>query len=219
MNRRDLNSAELETVKVSRGSTTVVTANEEVQTNEEATVYVKALDLFVTVKLLEDTPAVLSLGKLCEEHGYSYEWTGGQLLCQIKDGRKIQCHTAKYVPLVVPGLWTGSSGSASPTSPTSSSQDSENSTMRPATIRSESVSERAQGDLAFEPTNRTKSDKSDENELARGNPLPELTEWLQEFRENLAEERVPEHRDAPASSSRESPVELVRNEVPGKHSF
>ena len=44
--------------------TTVVTANCEVQTKEEATVYVRVLDLFVIVKLLEDKPAVLSLGKL-----------------------------------------------------------------------------------------------------------------------------------------------------------
>ena len=103
LSRKDLNAAELETVKVSRGSTTVVTANRQVQTNEEATVYVKELDLFVTVKLLEDTRAVLSLGKLCEDHGYSYEWTCGQLPYLIKDGRKIQCHAANYVPLVVPG--------------------------------------------------------------------------------------------------------------------
>ena len=40
-NRKDLNSAELETVKVSHIPTTFVTANGEVQTNEEATVYVK----------------------------------------------------------------------------------------------------------------------------------------------------------------------------------
>ena len=51
----------------------------EVQTNEEATVHVNELDLFLTVKFFEDTPAVLSLRKLCEEHGYSYVWTGGQL--------------------------------------------------------------------------------------------------------------------------------------------
>ena len=28
--------------------------------------------------LLEDTPAVLSLGKLCEDHGYSYKGTSGE---------------------------------------------------------------------------------------------------------------------------------------------
>ena len=63
LSKKDLNSSELETVKVSKNPTTVVTANGEVQTKEEATVYVKELDLFVTDMLLEDAPAVLSLGK------------------------------------------------------------------------------------------------------------------------------------------------------------
>ena len=56
----------------------MVTANGEVQTNEEAQAYVHDLDLFVTVQILDDTLAVLSLGKLCEEHGYSCEWASGQ---------------------------------------------------------------------------------------------------------------------------------------------
>ena len=66
------------TMRISKNPTTVMTANGEVQTREEATVYVKELDLFVTVMLLEQTPAVLSLGKLCEDHGYIYHWTSGQ---------------------------------------------------------------------------------------------------------------------------------------------
>ena len=62
ISRKDL------TVTTSRCPTTVITANGEVQTHEEATVYVKELDIFLTVKILEDTPAVLSLGKLREYH-------------------------------------------------------------------------------------------------------------------------------------------------------
>ena len=58
----------------SRSPTTVMTANGEVRTREEATVHVKELDLFVTVLLLEETPAVLSHGKLCEDHGHTYHW-------------------------------------------------------------------------------------------------------------------------------------------------
>ena len=49
----------------SRIPTVVVTANGEVQTNEEAQVYVHDLGSIVTAQLLEDTRAVLSLGKLC----------------------------------------------------------------------------------------------------------------------------------------------------------
>ena len=52
VSKRDLNSAELETMRTSKNPTTVMTANGEVQTREGATVYVKELDLFVTVILL-----------------------------------------------------------------------------------------------------------------------------------------------------------------------
>ena len=68
LSRMDLSSDEMETLGRSRSSTTVVTANEEVQTNEEAQVYVHDLDLFVTVQILDDTLAVPSLGKFCEEY-------------------------------------------------------------------------------------------------------------------------------------------------------
>ena len=78
VNKRDFNSAELETTTTSRSPTTVMTATDEVQTREEATVYVKELDLFVKVLFLEEPPAVLSSGKLCEDHGYTYQWSSGQ---------------------------------------------------------------------------------------------------------------------------------------------
>ena len=105
LSRKDLNSAELETIRVSRNPTAVVTASEEVQTNEEAPVYVYDLDLLVTAQTPEDTPAVLSLGKLCEDYGYSYEWTSVHNFILLKTA-KIQCKTAKYVPIVVPGTST-----------------------------------------------------------------------------------------------------------------
>ena len=76
VSRKGLNCAELDTVKLSQNPTTVP-ANGEVLTKEEATEYVKELDLFVTVMLLEDTPAVLSLGKHCEDHEYNHHWTSG----------------------------------------------------------------------------------------------------------------------------------------------
>ena len=78
LSRKDLNSAEVDTVFLPRNPTRVITANGEVPTNEEATVCVFDLDLFVTVQILEDTPAVLSLRELCEDHGYSLEWISGQ---------------------------------------------------------------------------------------------------------------------------------------------
>ena len=64
-------SDDMDTLRRSRNPTTVVTANGEVQTNEEAQVYVQDLDMFVTVQSLEETPAVLSLetsGKTVKLH-------------------------------------------------------------------------------------------------------------------------------------------------------
>ena len=79
ISKKDFIDAEMDTLTKSCSPTTVITANGEVQTHEEATVYyVKELDTFLTVKVLENTPAVLSLGKLCDENGYSYEWINGQ---------------------------------------------------------------------------------------------------------------------------------------------
>ena len=56
-----------------------------------ATVYVKELEMFLTMEVLEHTPAVLSLGKLCDEHGCSYEWINGQKPHLIENGIRIQC--------------------------------------------------------------------------------------------------------------------------------
>ena len=78
ISKKDLSDAEMDTLTKSCSPTTVITANVEVQRHEEATVYVKELDMFLTMKVLENTPAVLSLGKLCDENGFSYEWMYGQ---------------------------------------------------------------------------------------------------------------------------------------------
>ena len=50
LSTKDLISVNMETVQVSKNPLTVITADGEVQTNEEATVYVKELDLLATVR-------------------------------------------------------------------------------------------------------------------------------------------------------------------------
>ena len=113
LNKKDLSSEELETLLRSRTPTVVVTANGQVQTNEEAQAYVYDLVLFVTVQLLEDMPAILSLRKLCEEQSCTYEWVNGQKPHLTKQGKKILCKMENLVPLVVPGLSSNSGTSSS----------------------------------------------------------------------------------------------------------
>ena len=150
ISKKDLNSAEMDTLTTSRSPWTVTTANGEVQRHEEATVYVKELGIFLTMKVLEDTPAVLSLGKLCDENGYSYEWINGQKPDVIKNGIRIQSNTENFVPIVVLGLSTSSlsslpsSTSMTPSRqeidhPTSSSSSSTSPTMTSSTVSSDSV--------------------------------------------------------------------------------
>ena len=120
-------------------------------------VYVKELHIFLTMKVLEDTPAVLSLGKLCDEHGHSYEWIDGHKPHLIKIGIRIQCNRENFVPIVVRGLSTSSSSNLPSSTtmtpsrqeidhPTSSSSSSTSPTMTSSTVSSDDGT-RARGDL------------------------------------------------------------------------
>ena len=113
ISKKDLSNAEMDSLTKSCSPTIVITANGEVQTHEEAIVYVKELEKFLALKVLDNTPAVLSLGKLFDANGYSYEWINGQKPHFIKDGIRIICNTENFVPIVVPSLSSSSSGSSS----------------------------------------------------------------------------------------------------------
>ena len=95
MSKMDLSPEELERVKVPRLPTTVITASGWTDTTYEATVYAKDLDIIVTVQLLEDTPAVLTLRKTCEE------WKEGHTPNLMKNGKSVSCKCDNFVPIVV----------------------------------------------------------------------------------------------------------------------
>ena len=224
-----------------------MTAKGEVQTHEEATVYVKELDIFLTMRVLE----VLSLGKLCDEHGYSYEWINGRKPHLIKNGIRTQCNTENFVPIVVLGLSASSSSSfpsstsmtlsrqeidhptsssSSSTSPTTTvSSDSETRAREdlsgidshPASVSSSHVERKERGDPLTKPTKNPKPKKNEDHDLERSDPsCSDIPEWLQEFGENLLDDRVPERRDSHASSSHEPSLEptTTRSVDLGKHS-
>ena len=137
VSRKDLNSAELETARVSKSPTTVVSAIGEVPTKGEATVYVRELDLCVTVMLLEDTPAVLSLGNSAKITGLI---TIGPKEAKVSNATWRPSYDS--LSLV---YRQSLSSSSSPTSPTSSSHEAVIPTEHPASTRSESKSEEVRG--------------------------------------------------------------------------
>ena len=244
ISKKDLSNAEMDTLTKSCSPTIVITANGEVQTHEEAIVYVKELDIFLTMKVLENTPAVLSLGKLCDENGYSYEWINGQKPHLIKDGIRIICNTENFVPIVVPGLTSSSStsssslrtpikqeshssssSSSSPSSPTVGEmsvrerEDAPNSDISPVPV-SELVDDRTGKPVETQANKIPKTNKK-ETTIERGNLCddPEIPEWLQEFRENLVDDEIPLQGGSHASSSHEASLEPTtkRREDLGKH--
>ena len=232
ISKKDLSDAEMDTLTKSCSPTIVITANGEVQTHEEAIVYVKELDIILTVKVLENTPAVLSLGKLCDEYGYSCEWINGQKPHLIEEGIRIICNTENFVPIVVvPGLSSSSSGSSS-TSRTPMKQESHSSSSSSSSSSSPTVGEiqvRAKedatnSDISPVPVSKLVDDGSGQPEetqankipkpykkettIERGNPLDsEIPEWLQEFRENLVDDEILLQGGSHASSSHEVSLE------------
>ena len=82
MSNKELSSGEVDTVQRSRTPAVVLTANGEVHTHEEAQVFVHDLNQFVTVQLLEETPAVLSLGKHCKDHFFIFSKASKRHKCR-----------------------------------------------------------------------------------------------------------------------------------------
>ena len=231
ISKNDLSDAEMDTLTKSCSPAIVITANGEVQTHEEATVYAKELEKFLTMKVFENTPTVLSLGKLCDENGYSYEWINGQKRHLIKDGIRIPCNTGNFVPVVVPGLSSSSSGSSS-TSKTPLKQESHSSSSSSSLSSSPAASEiqireRKDGNSSdISPVQvfnlvDDRSGQPEETTIDRGNSLnSEIPEWLQEFREILVDDEIPLQGGSHASSSHEASLEPTtkRREDLGKHS-
>ena len=133
------------------------------------------------MKVLENTPAVLSLGKLCDENGYSYEWINGQKPHLIANGIRIQCNTENFVPIVVPGLSTRSSSSSHPsTSMTPSRQESHSSSSSSSspsspTVGDLSVRERedvTDSDISPVPVSQFVDDRSGKPDGTQANIIP-----------------------------------------------
>ena len=141
LSKKDLSSAALDTLRKSRNPTTVITANLEVQTSEEAQVYVHDPELFMTVQIFDDTAAVLSSGSRSAEKTRLYlrvdQWSKA-----TSDGKIILCSTENVVLVVVEGL---SSSSSSSSSSASSPQDLSSTSASPARLRSDDIHDEASG--------------------------------------------------------------------------
>ena len=182
--KKDLNSAELETVRVSMNPRKSERPVERCKRTRKQCFTSETSNFDVTVQLFEDTPPVLSRAHLCEDHGGSSECTNGRKPHLIKQVWKIPCNTENYVPVVVPGLSREASVPARHPMPiSSSSQDSsrESSTQRPGERRT-----KRERILARRNSSRDLEAKERDN-LARGDLSHHLPERPEGFTEELVD--------------------------------
>ena len=69
-------------------------------TDAQAKVYSKDFGAYLWIHLVKDSPSVLTLGRLCNELGYSYSWRTGETP-RLSEGKKeIECNIENFVPVV-----------------------------------------------------------------------------------------------------------------------
>ena len=195
------------------------------------------------MKVLENTPAVLSLGKLCDENGYSYEWINGQKPHLIKDGNRINLQHGELrsnrgswldkffldIFIILTNTYeTGESLFFIFFILTFSTYSRRNVVFEKEKMHLTVISLQCQclSWLMIERGNLwkpkpTKYLKQKETTMERRNPCDdsEIPEWLQELRENLVDDEIPLQGGSHASSSHEASLEPTtkRREDLGKH--
>ena len=172
ISKKDLNSAEVDTLTTSRSPTTLITANGEVHTHEEAIVYVKELDIFLTMKLFGWKSSAMNT----DTH------TSGSMVKNHISLKKVFEYnvTQNIVPIVVPGLSNMSSGSDSSTSRTLSEQGSHWSTSSSSSSSSPTVSaiktrereDRTESDISPVTVSTTVDERSVRPDVDQANKHP-----------------------------------------------
>ena len=105
LRKRDVNSDKMDTLRRgSRNHITVLGRDWESANKRGCTSFYHDFNRFVTVRLLDETPAVPSLLILCSKHGYSLEWKNAKTPRLANNGKSITCTMDNFVLLVVPGL-------------------------------------------------------------------------------------------------------------------
>ena len=109
LSKRDVSSDKMDTRRRSRNHMTVLAVTGKVQMNEDAQVFVRDFGLFVTVRLLDETPSVPSLRMLCSKNGYSFERENGETPRLANNGKSITLAMDNFELLVVPAIHSSSS--------------------------------------------------------------------------------------------------------------
>ena len=195
LSRKDLNSAEVEPIRVSGSPTTVITASGEVQTNEERRVYIYALGLFVTVQILEDKRLehsakitdTLRSGPVVKNHFFFNDR-------KIQATRKIRAHRCSGIINRTSQLdfeYIFNIGAAGLKKCKNLRQ-----AQHPYEVRVHAVEHGETCCLSTETANKNRNENID---AALGSRSHDLPERFEEFTEHLVDDQASASSDAPAS--------------------
>ena len=84
----------------------ITTANGEVKIHAQVRVYVKELCIFVWAYVIECDVAVLSLGMLCDEEGFTYKWVPNTPPTLTRGDFQVPCYPSHNDPVIFPAAVT-----------------------------------------------------------------------------------------------------------------
>jgi hypothetical protein len=171
-----LTAAENKSRKILATPLELNTANGEVSVEWEIKIRVKEIgNELVTVLLLDDTPAVLSLGRLCDTNGFTFHWSSTEApYLQKPGGRKIYCPVEQNVPYTTPA----NNATPSPAEPDECPAKVEDSKVANKAEPDENRADEPQDkipDSEEEPVPESEQQESSESENEEKNPSPSPT--------------------------------------------
>ena len=93
-----------ERVKESKHVLYVQTANGQTRANLQIEALIPEMDVKVTAHVLQDTPALLSIGRRCMHDGITFVWpAGSDPFFILKSGKKMTLQVDGYVPYLQAG--------------------------------------------------------------------------------------------------------------------
>jgi len=99
--RSQLTAQERKGIRPANKPIAIQTANGDVTARDEVEMYVRKLGMNVTAYLLDNSPNLLSLGKLCKNDGLDYVWKHGEEPYLRKGkGPRIPCPQQNNVPTI-----------------------------------------------------------------------------------------------------------------------
>ena len=101
-----LRDEEKKTVRKTSRPVRLSTANGKIEVDTVVDIYIDELDVTVEAFVLEDSPPILSIGRLCKHHGFACVWAGDQdpVLYGSKFRTAIQLRIKSDVPFLLPRI-------------------------------------------------------------------------------------------------------------------